>query len=209
MDTNTTPAPPGSSGRAITFLTAMLVVSVALNVGLAYRVREFTSAQEVQLAKLEALRFKPGTAVPAFSATRADSTDGATETISYAGMDRPTVLYVLSPTCGWCAKNESSINQLIAEKGDEYRFIGVSLMDQSAAEYGSSHGFGVPLYTGVSQETKDAYRMGGTPQTIVVSSQGVVLANWNGAYLGKQKEAIEEFFDVRLPDIKLEARPPG
>lgn len=51
--------------------------------------------------------------------------------------------------------------------------------------------------------------MGGTPQTIVVSPKGVVIANWSGAYLGKHKEAIEEFFKVDLPDIKLQERAPG
>lgn len=208
MDTSATTASPASSGRTITFLTAMLVVSVALNVGLAYKVREFTSVQEAQLASLEARRLKPGTTVPPISANRVDG-DVAVATISYAGTDRPTVLYVLSPTCGWCAKNERSIQQLIAEKGGEYRFIAISLVEQGTAEYQSAHGLGVPLYTGLSEDMKNAYKMGGTPQTIVVSTEGVVVANWNGAYLGKRKEDIEDFFEVDLPEIKLERGPPG
>lgn len=187
----------------------MLVVSVALNVGLAHKVREFNSAQASQLAKLEVRQLKLGTTVPPISAKRVDHADAAIETIDYNSTGRPTVLYVLSPTCGWCAKNESSIKQLIAEKGGEYRFIGISLNEEGAAEYDSAHGLGVPLYTGLSEDMKKAYKMGGTPQTIVVSPQGVVVANWNGAYLGKQKEAIEDFFKLDLPDIKLPKGPPG
>lgn len=210
MDTNTVaPAKQASTTRTITFLAAMLVVSVALNVGLAYKVRGFTSAQEAQLARLEARRLKAGTTVPPLSAKRVDHADNRTETIGYAGTDRPTVLYVLSPACGWCARNERSVQQLIAEKGNQYRFIGISLVEEGVAEYQAAHGLGVPLYAGISQETKDAYKMGGTPQTIVVSPDGVVIANWNGAYMGKQKEAIEGFFKIDLPDIKLDKRQPG
>jgi hypothetical protein len=182
----------------------MLVISVALNVGLAHKVRGFTSAQEAHLAKMEAMRLKAGTAVPPLSAKRVDDPSGTFETISYVGTNRPTVIYVLSPTCGWCTKNEGSIQQLIAEKGSEYRFIGISLIEEGASEYHAKHGLGVPLYSGVSEELKKAYQMGGTPQTIVVSPKGLVLANWSGAYLGKQKAAVEEFFRIRLPEIKLD-----
>ena len=208
MDTsNTNTAKSPKTGATITFLTAMLVVSVALNVGLAYKVRGFTSAQEAQLAKVEAQRLKSGTAVPSLTVRRVDQADvQQPETIGYTGADRPTVLHVLSPTCGWCARNEGSIKQLIAQRGNEYRFIGVSLVEQGATEYAAAHSLGVPIYSGLSEETKKAYKMGGTPQTIVVSAQGIVLANWNGAYLGKQKGAIEEFFKIELPEIKLEKR---
>lgn len=197
---------PPKPARTIMFLTVMLVVSVALNVGLAHKVREFTSAQEAQLARLEARRLKSGTSVPPLTLKHLDQEAQVPETISYAGTTTPTVLYVLSPTCGWCAKNKGSIRQLIAEKGDDYRFIGVSLIEEGAARYATEHALGAPLYAGITEEQKTAYKMGGTPQTIVISPKGVVVASWHGAYLGKQKKAIEKFFDVDLPEIKLEKR---
>lgn len=205
------PAAPPRTAARIAFLTVMLVVSVALNVGLAYKVREFSSAQEAVLAKGEARQLKSGTTVPPLSLKRVDqggasAETAAAETIAYAGTTKPTVLYVLSPTCGWCAKNEGSIRLLIAEKGDEYRFIGVSLIEEGAASYATEHVLGAPLYAGITEEQKTAYKMGGTPQTIVISPKGAVVASWYGAYLGRQKEAIEEFFDVELPEIKLEKR---
>ena len=195
-----------AADRAVALLTVLLVISVALNIGLAYRVREFASLQAAQLAQLEAQRLKPGTAVPPLTARRADRIDQTLETIAYAGSGRPTVLYVLSPTCGWCARNHHSIQTLVAAKGREYRFIGVSLIEQGAAEYAALHGFGVPLYTGLSEDARHAYRMGATPQTIVVSPEGVVVATWNGAYVGKRKEQVEQFFGVRLTEIGSEER---
>lgn len=202
MSTDGASQPP--SGWSMKLLTTLLVVSLAINVGLAYKVREFTNAQQAKLAKLESASLKAGMTVPAFSARCVDRLDGLMETIDYTQARQSIVLYILSPICGWCAKNERSIRQLIAEKGQEYRFLAISLSEPGAAEYANAHPLGVPLYTGLSEDTKKAYRMGGTPQTIVVSPKGVVIANWNGAYRGKQKDAIEKFFGVELPDIKVE-----
>lgn len=193
-------------GLAIVALTSLLVVSVGLNVGLAYKVQGFMSAQNARIASLEARRLKAGSAVPAFVATRVGDIDGRTETIGYANMDRPTVLYVLSPDCGWCAKNEDSVRKLIIKKSGEYRFIAVSLEEDGVEKYAAEHDFGIPLYAGISEDAQKAYKMTGTPQTIVVSPKGVVLANWNGAYHGKQKDAVEAFFKVKLPEIDLKGK---
>lgn len=204
MGTNISAAESAAGKRTIKSLVFFLVVSVGLNAGLAYKLRQFLDAQEAQVARAEARRLKQGTAVPALAAKRVEG--NIVETISYVGTDRPTVLYVLSPRCGWCARNENSIKKLIAEKRDEYRFVGISLVEEGAQDYAVTHELGIPLYTGVSEDTKAAYKMGGTPQTIVVSPKGIVLANWNGAYLSKQKNAVEDFFKVKLPDIDLKTK---
>lgn len=190
-----------SNSRLAALLMIAVVVSVALNVGLAYRLRSIIDAQDAQF---EAKRLKQGAAVPPLNARRVD--EGIVETIGYADVDRPTVLYVLSPHCGWCTKNENSIRRLIADRRDKYRFIGISLVEEGAQDYAVNHDLGIPLYTGLSDDMKEAYKMRGTPQTIVVSPSGVVVANWNGAYLGKQKDAVEEFFKVRLPEIDLKGK---
>jgi len=62
------------------------------------------------------------------------------------------------------------------------------------------------VYTDLSDDTKKAYKMGGTPQTIVVSSDGQVLQNWNGAYTGEQQKQVEEFFGITLPGLKAESK---
>lgn len=97
-------------GRFVTFLTLLLAVSVALNVGLSYQIRKFMVQKKAQLAMIEARRLKLGAQVPPLHVKRLGY--DAAETINYTGADRSTVLYVLSPTCGWCAKNELSIKHL-------------------------------------------------------------------------------------------------
>lgn len=53
-----------------------------------------------------------------------------------------------------------------------------------------------PVYE-VSAESALAYRLGGTPQTIVVSPYGQVVKIWDGAYEGDLKRE----FEVGLPGI--------
>lgn len=209
MCSQSTHTEPHSQSRRLVALDVLLVVSVALNVALAYRVRGFVSTQDALMARLAERQLKPGTAAPPISATRVDGDIGMVETIRYDTTDLPTVLYVLSPQCGWCVRNEVSISRLVAEKGHEYRFVALSLVTDGAAKYWSQHDLGMPLYADVSEQTRDAYKMGATPQTIVVSPDGVVIANWNGAYLASQKDKIEAFFKVSLPDVKRDAGPPG
>ncbi len=42
-----------------------------------------------------------------------------------------------------------------------------------------------------------------TPQTIVVASDGRVLRTWTGAYVGRNKQEMEMFFSVQLPEIQV------
>lgn len=190
-------------------LAMMLVVSVSLNVTLAYKLRGFMGIQAGRMAEIEASRLKSGTTVPLISAKRADVAGNPIETIDYRDDNRPTVLYVLSPTCGWCARNESSVKKLIGERGKEFRFIALSLAEEEEREYGVTQSLGIPLYTGIGEDVRKAYGMGGTPQTIVISPRGAVIKNWYGAYFDKKKESVEDFFHVRLPDIKLKSQTPS
>lgn len=44
-------------------------------------------------------------------------------------------------------------------------------------------------------------KLGTTPETIVVSRDGLVLRDWRGAYTGATKQQMEEFFSMGLPDL--------
>jgi peroxiredoxin len=173
----------------------MLVISVALNVMLALKIRRLNGDQSA--AKVER-ELKVGMTVPAIPANRVD---GAKETISYVGTDRPTVLYIFTPECKWCLRNLDNLRTLIDQKGKEYRFIGISLSEEGLEQYLSVHKLALPVYVDVPKETGEVYKMGGTPQTVVVSPQGQVMQNWVGAYVGDQKSQVEKFFKVTLPGI--------
>jgi peroxiredoxin len=174
----------------------MLVVSVALNVMLALKIRELTGMQNALRAGRE---LEIGTEVPPITATRLD---GRSETITYADSPRPTVLYVFTPQCVWCARNLENIRTLIDRKGGDYRFIGISLSKEGLEKYVADYQLTFPIYTDIPKEAGEAYKMGVTPQTVVISPQGKVLQNWPGAYVGDQKSQVEGYFDITLPGIQ-------
>lgn len=190
--------------RGIVPLTVILMASVALNVALAHRIRGFMHAQEAQITKISDQQLKIGAVVPPFTVKRADRSDEPAVTIRYDESNRPTVLYVFTPQCGWCKKNLESLKALIAKKDREYRFIGVSLTSEGVTQYALEQKLGIPIYHGITKEAEQIYKIIGTPQTIVVSPNGIVLREWSGAYMGLQKAEVEQFFSVRLPVIQFD-----
>jgi len=95
-----------------------------------------------------------------------------------------------------------NLKTLLSKEAGEYRFIGVSLSEQSLAEYVAKNDLKLPVYSGLSPGTLMTYKLGSTPQTIVISSEGKVLQDWAGAYIGDQKSQVEAFFHVTLPGIR-------
>jgi peroxiredoxin len=187
----------GASRTSVTAITAALVVSVALNVLLAYRLRSVNAAQEARIAEYQ---LKIGTTVPPISAK---GLDGQREVISYQGANQPTVLYVFTPPCSWCARNIDNFKTLLDKRGSQYRFIGLSLSEEGLTEYVRKNDLvKLPVYSSLSTETGEAYKLSGTPQTIVVSPEGRVLQSWMGAYIGDQKSQVEAYFHVTLPGIR-------
>jgi hypothetical protein len=71
--------------------------------------------------------------------------DGKQQTISYAATDKPTVFYVLSPSCVWCERNKANIEKLVELKGNDFQFIGLSLTEVGLKEYAESHHLKFPI----------------------------------------------------------------
>ena len=82
-----------------------------------------------------------------------------------------------------------------------YRFATISLSEDKLQEYIAEQDFQFPVYAGRTPKTVMAYKLGGTPQTMVLSSDGRVQKNWMGAYAGETKSEIESYFNIQLPDI--------
>lgn len=186
----------GSSRTAFAAVAVALVVSVVLNVLLAHRVRSLTYARSASLAEYQ---LKVGTVVPPIAAKRLG---GQQEVISYQGLHESTVLYIFTPPCSWCARNVDNLKTLLEKEGGHFRFIGLSLSEKTLAEYVAKNNLKFPIYSGLSPETLRTYKLGSTPQTIVISPESRVVENWLGAYAGNQKSEVEAFFHVNLPGIR-------
>jgi len=176
-----------------TFLVLLLLCSVVVNVLLAHRVSGLRNA--IDEMKSEG-RLQVGTNVPPIEG---QSVDGASQTLNYADASVPTVLYVFTPQCGWCKKNIDNLRMLISNSGSSYRIVGVSLTRQDLKEYIEKEHLKLPVYTDISEPTKLAYRVGGTPETIVVSPQSKVLKVWLGVYQDEIRQEIDNYLNVHLP----------
>ena len=178
-----------------TGLIILLVISGSMNAVLAHQIK--AQRQIVERIRAEG-RLQAGTLVPAITGK---TPQGEQTTIDFAAPGHPTVLYVFSPTCGWCKRNLENMMTLRREIGSHYAFVGVSLTSTGLTEYVSQNKLDYPVVADIPDSVKAAYKMGGTPSTIVVSPDNKVLKVWSGAYQGTSLQEIENYFQVKLPGL--------
>lgn len=115
---------------------------------------------------------------------------------------RPTVLYVLSPLCSWCKRNEANIKKISELAGSRFRFVGLSLVSTNLKEYVAEGRAPFPVYRVQSQDQAVRMGLGSTPTTIVITPGARVEKVWTGAYMSENVKQIEEFFGVKLPGLE-------
>ena len=170
-------------------LPVLLAASVAVNLGLSVRVRQLHAAPVGIVA--------PGTQL---SPLKAQSLEGAQGEVGYGPLNRPTIFYYYSDTCAWCERNWSSVRILSARASRQFRFVAVSLSKPGPATLQRFAG-DVQWAHGISGEQQREYGFSGTPYTLVVSSDGRVLRSWPGAYKDRVRRQLEDYFDIRLPEL--------
>ena len=177
-----------------TITLLLLIASSIFNVLLSLKTRQLRDV--ISTLKAESA-LMAGTQVPAIVG---EGLAGRPTTIRFSDSDKPTLIYVFTPTCGWCRRNEANLKSLLAQRSDRFRSIAVSLAAVKPDDAMCSIP-GLPVYKNLDRSSSSAYRFAGTPETILVSSQGTVLKVWRGAYMGEIQRDIESFFEVKLPGI--------
>jgi hypothetical protein len=168
--------------------TCLLVVSTAVNVALAREVRLGSSLAD--------RRIQAGTlAAPIAGISRT----GDRIRLDFADR-RVTVLYYFSPTCGWCERNWQNVRALARASAGRFRVVGISTAREVDGHL-AARGVGIDVVAGIDDDTVRAYRLGGTPQTIVVGADGRVSQVWAGAWTGALAREVEAYFAVRLPGL--------
>ena len=174
-------------------LGALLLISAFLNVLQARHIREISdniSAANPQILQIGS----------SLAAIEAKDLSGREVKVGYRDSRLPTVVYVFSPSCGWCERNSANVRALVSQAKSNYRFIGLSLTSDGLSNYVETHNFSIPTYSDPSNATRTQYRLSSTPTTLVIAPSGKLLKIWAGAYLGTTRADIEHFFSVRLPD---------
>jgi peroxiredoxin len=208
LSENISPKPLRRDGSKsyVLVLVALLVISAVVNVLLSQRTLQLNRRTQ-QLERMiqglsDANQVQSGVWVPPISAV--DET-GHPVVLSYSTKNAPTILYVFTPQCVWCSRNLKSVKTLAKQTSGQYQFIALSLSDKNLHEYISQNKIEFPVYTGLENETLSAYKLGTTPQTIVISGDGRLVKNWQGAYVGDTLRQVEQFFGAKLPGLSSRA----
>jgi hypothetical protein len=126
---------------------------------------------------------------------------GAKSSIKLHGSPVPTVLYVLSPACVWCARNLDNIRRLADQRSNAYHFIGLSITSVNLTEYLQSTKLPFDVSVVDQSTLPKTIRFDSTPQMILINSTGRVSKVWTGALDGDRKTQAEEFFHLKLPGL--------
>jgi hypothetical protein len=120
-----------------------------------------------------------------------------------------TVLYVLSPTCGWCRRNQANIIALASQQNGKYRFVGLSTTSDHLQEYWATTTLPFPVYSVVSPQVLSVYHLSDeTPQMAVVANGGQIVQVWHGALMGDNLTGAERYFGIKLPGLLTVAAVP-
>lgn len=187
-----TPAPV----LPVYLVVALLVVSLGLDLFLAWRVRRLEGIVDgmtpLQTTSVVGESLKP---------FNCDGASGNKKSVTFNDSTRPVVLYFFNPHCHWCALNLENIKALAKARHREFRFIGISLEGPDLRSYISSASLGFPVCSVKSYSTVRGMTVAGTPQMLVVSHKGQVVKNWVGALAGSRLTGAEGYFKVNLPGI--------
>ena len=131
---------------------------------------------------------KPGEQALEFEAERLD---GGSERIDYP-LDGPkTYLFLMSPTCGKCARTVPKWNRMASQLEGRARVLGIVLGSyQTEQRLLEKKVLAFPAVRFPSKEILNAYKVKKVPQTLVVAPGGTVEESVMGALNDQQVEEL-------------------
>jgi hypothetical protein len=191
-------------GRFDAVLLVLLGISISLNIGLFVHLRNASAGAAAGRAARQAPPTLPtGDVAPVLTGR---SLSGESVSLQGTTAQGGLLLYVYSPQCVWCARNEPNLKALATVRARGFRLVGVCLGAASDCRPGEESNFDVALVP--SAESHAAYRLASTPQTLVISADNRVERVWTGAYSARIAAEIEQFFGITLPGLDAAARRP-
>lgn len=178
-------------------LFGVLGGSVALNIALIDRIGRLQATITVEHAA-QRRELKVGDHVTALDGVLLDGRRRRLQLDDH-GVD--TILYIFDRTCRFCDMNIANMRALESQTRGRYRFFGVSLGDAGLDCYVSTNGLVFPIFRSVTDDVKAIFGLSATPETILISSTGVVTGVWKGAFTEAIQAAVEDRFGVHLPGV--------
>ena len=184
-----------SSGRSLATMafgvatTASLVANVLL-----IRQNRRLSALAVNSSarRTEVDPLRPGEIVPTLVGT---DLHGRETRITFSGNSSRTLLLVFAPGCEVCEENAPNWAMVVevAER-ERLRVVTVSLVPEVmlAEEFLSRNGLArFENVIGLAAQSRKAYRLTQTPQTIILGTDGRVEGIWTGIVAGARRDELE------------------
>jgi hypothetical protein len=142
--------------------------------------------------------------VPTVEAFTSDGTRLSLDFRSNTG----TVIYYLSPTCGWCERNYANIVALGKAASARYRFVGVVRDRDRTAIVKHLAESPLPFQVFVVEDPRwfETTTLVATPATVFVDPEGTIRQLARRVHITARKAEIERFFAVTLPGIEVEAQ---
>ena len=195
-DLSSPSAPDGRTPRRDWIIVTLLAVSLIQNLVLGVGILRL-SGGKIAPPSSESLPTGPkvGAVVPPLDVQRFK---GARELVGFSADRKPTLMYVFSPSCSWCAKNLSNVKTILRAATTSHHVLALSL-DPNVDDYVQTAALNVPIYIKPSEKMFGPYGLGPTPLTFVVGPDGKVLKSWVGAYSGETQKDVEAYFGVKLP----------
>jgi thioredoxin-related protein len=132
------------------------------------------------------------------SSLNVSSLHGDDAVLSLSQKNRPTVLYVFTPTCVWCLRNKQKVFNLAAAEHDRYDFVGLSLTAKGINQYLASSPFNFPVYVVNEGKLPINFKLTLTPDTFVFSQDGELEHIFDGYYTSDTAASISSLFGVHL-----------
>lgn len=160
-------------------------------------------AMVIRLERIEAALSPPTLATVGTTVlpVNAREVDGEPIIVPIGHTRKPVVLYIFSPTCGWCARNLKNIHALSSERGGQFAFVGISLSSTGLKSYANAANLPFPLYAISTSRDVHPLVLNSTPETIVIAPNGRVVKSWMGAYVGTTQAEVQNYFDIHLPGL--------
>ncbi len=138
---------------------------------------------------------KPGATV---SELHGVDTKGSEVEIGYGHDARKTVILVFSPDCDYCTQNMPAWKKILSDiDHNSFRVVAVSLVAKGAKEYAAEHNLtSIPVIEKMYTTGADTYKMGTTPETILIDSSGRVERVWKGALDAELQKEVNQSLGV-------------
>lgn len=176
-------------------VAVLLVLSLGTNLLLTRRVSALKNQVRVIRSEMRLTEGDKVRPVPA------KDPQGNSVVFDYRTNKLPTVVFVISPTCKWCTQNIMNMRALVEKASDRFQFVGFSLSSDKLHDYVTQNKLNFPMYTDLPLNPTSDYKLGGTPQTLVVSPTGEVMKVWSGAFADNLQKDVEAYFGVSLPGL--------